>query len=154
MQKALLNATYVSLLVRLWVEIINQSRLMSWKLSASLWGCELKWQLCKSHRTALFVSLLVRLWVEIQLWMYWKRSLCQPPCEAVSWNRGGDTHANRYYVSLLVRLWVEIIATFYLWQKESVSLLVRLWVEILLILSKYDGQLRQPPCEAVSWNLQ
>ena len=78
----------VSLLVRLWVEMFSMGIVLLLRLlSASLWGCELKWQ---SHCLRLFqhaVSLLVRLWVEISRLMKFSRMLV---------------------VSLLVRLWVEI----------------------------------------------
>ena len=99
----------VSLLVRLWVEMFSMGIVLLLRLlSASLWGCELKWQ---SHCLRLFqhaVSLLVRLWVEISRLMKFSRMLVvsllvrlwveiliflqfawlpgQPPCEAVSWN--------------------------------------------------------------------
>ena len=63
--------------------------------------------------------------------MYWKRSLCQPPCEAVSWNESRRAGAVHYDVSLLVRLWVEMWGICYR----------RQWVSC------------QPPCEAVSWNV-
>ena len=53
-----------------------------------------------------------------------------------------------------MRLWVEILLCRTLFLVFSVSLLVRLWVEMLpgwQILCTY---LRQPPCEAVSWNVR
>ena len=128
--KKLLN---VSLFVRLWVEIVllfNKKSLVS---SASSWGCELKW-LKKGQRTGLWiVSLFVRLWVEMH-----KNTSIKP----------------YKYVSLFVRLWVEInIGNLCLntgscqplreavsWNTRSnfcygwriVSLFVRLWVEILM----------------------
>ena len=62
--------TFVSLLVRLWVEMLMYLLSFSHTLmSASLWGCELKcsqWVLCCSC------------------------AYCQPPCEAVSWNIPAD----------------------------------------------------------------
>ena len=59
------NDLFVSLLVRLWVEIL----------------CKLRLKFLES------VSLLVRLWVEIadRMWIF-RRRRSQPPCEAVSWN--------------------------------------------------------------------
>ena len=99
----------VSLLVRLWVEIkLIELRLLiasrqppceavSWNYwnstrcfnilpSASLWGCELKYN-CS------VVNLLL---------------ISQPPCEAVSWNVFQWCQHGWVCVSLLVRLWVEI----------------------------------------------
>ena len=59
------NRKYVSLLVRLWVEILGQRR----------------------GKKVQSVSLLVRLWVEILEHRRWYRGQSsQPPCEAVSWN--------------------------------------------------------------------
>ena len=125
------------------------------RTSASLWGCELKSLLLK----CCFLS-----------------RCCQPPCEAVSWN---NNIINNFLpptcVSLLVRLWVEID-----WDSRksphiAVSLLVRLWVEIdpvsfqdlgttsaslwgCELKCQYLGvstpDARQPPCEAVSWNVR
>ena len=146
----------VSLLVRLWVEMLcGVSWLPSHQRSASLWGCELKSLLLK----CCFLS-----------------RCCQPPCEAVSWN---NNIINNFLpptcVSLLVRLWVEID-----WDSRksphiAVSLLVRLWVEIdpvsfqdlgttsaslwgCELKCQYLGvstpDARQPPCEAVSWNVR
>ena len=86
-----------------------------------------KWYLCLSG-----VSLLVRLWVEIPT-MLWK--------------------PETILVSLLVRLWVEMIQNVQSCSETVVSLLVRLWVEILLLVLFHFHMLRQPPCEAVSWNI-
>ena len=124
--------TTVSLLVRLWVEMSLHGKSFPSKLSASLWGCELKLEYIHVHVAAdtgqppceavswndisvlfLFfdsVSLLVRLWVE----MHDKPKLSesqgsQPPCEAVSWNAKAITKAQNDNVSLLVRLWVEMM---------------------------------------------
>ena len=59
------NRCIVSLLVRLWVEIIRVDAMKTeTKPSASLWGCELKYS--GIYQTAIHE--------------------CQPPCEAVSWN--------------------------------------------------------------------
>ena len=61
----LIPALLVSLLVRLWVEMQTCVVLTHRTLSASLWGCELKSQYTHTTTTV----------------------YCQPPCEAVSWNR-------------------------------------------------------------------
>ena len=166
----------VSLLVRLWVEIL----------------------ILEVLSTMLDVSLLVRLWVEIWLSenryphihsqppceaVSWNTNIArsaswgvrQPPCEAVSWNAyQNDLQSQNKKVSLLVRLWVEIsmkdIASLLiivsllvrLWVEiivkvignylALVSLLVRLWVEIPMCVDDYIREECQPPCEAVSWN--
>ena len=123
----------VSLLVRLWVEILSLPCAPIVWPSASLWGCELKYERYYNSITGKKVSLLVRLWVEIHLKVLymviqlsaslWGCELkyilgCvagyviigQPPCEAVSWN----VHHGRT-------------------QNKHVC---------------------QPPCEAVSWNIK
>ena len=126
-----LSRMNVSLLVRLWVEILMLSLLYMEHWSASLWGCELKCFRGTERRS---------------IWS-------QPPCEAVSWNAIPFTKSCPHRVSLLVRLWVEIF------QKCSspgiiiVSLLVRLWVEMLINTAGCVWRTRQPPCEAVSWNI-
>ena len=78
-------------------------------LSASLWGCELKYISGDTIFSGFVVSLLVRLWVEIGVCI---------------------TAKNVCYVSLLVRLWVEIQLSSKHLKFAWVSLLVRLWVEI------------------------
>ena len=80
-------------------------------VSASLWGCELKF----SGECGL---------------QHGRDS--QPPCEAVSWNEHYN-HVSLFeiVVSLLVRLWVEILRSKLTTITGLVSLLVRLWVEIL-----------------------
>ena len=143
--------------------------------SASLWGCELKCSRSRLHilhysqppceavswnpflglnLTSAEVSLLVRLWVEMHMPLI---------------------HSSCNLVSLLVRLWVEMIPLLShgrsgksasLWGcelklswavkkglVETVSLLVRLWVEICRIHWRNRSDHRQPPCEAVSWNI-
>ena len=142
-------------------------------LSASLWGCELKY----------------KIYYPTEFWYG------QPPCEAVSWNdcinnitsiscvsllvrlwvemHGVHSQKRRLTVSLLVRLWVEIHTKSYMEALQFVSLLVRLWVEISVspkhhfhsmsaslwgceLKCKKVGikmaEISQPPCEAVSWN--
>ena len=102
-------APFVSLLVRLWVEMLSRRQMNGSRPSASLWGCELKFScwllllirhtvsllvrlwveisLCPLASRIRSVSLLVRLWVEISsLWVFRLLSDRQPPCEAVSWN--------------------------------------------------------------------
>ena len=143
----------VSLLVRLWVEIFVLPQ--SWNaflsaslwgcelkytreiyydndgLSASLWGCELKFKSLVAQIAVGEVSLLVRLWVEMLLSRCLRQMLVrQPPCEAVSWNVYDATRCR----------WCdgqppcEAVS----WNMgESTSA----WTS--------DGQ---PPCEAVSWN--
>ena len=165
----------VSLLVRLWVEILMSRWKMPLIPSASLWGCELKWDL------RVMVLTLLR----------------QPPCEAVSWNSsrtGGLASArqsaslwgcelkylfyvnrfSRIPVSLLVRLWVEmkkkgdrsyqISSSASLWgcelkckglyQRINGIRSASLWGCELkyFYCSMYKIKDRQPPCEAVSWN--
>ena len=76
----------------------------------------------------------------------------QPPCEAVSWNACRRSMIQLNLVSLLVRLWVEMYRNSYRLHLETVSLLVRLWVEITVNRSFENSGICQPPCEAVSWN--
>ena len=108
-------------------------------MSASLWGCELKWYTRKCYKTV---------------------QCRQPPCEAVSWNIedrvqyiNEPTSASLWgcelkyigsgewivflSVSLLVRLWVEITKIDPALIQSAVSLLVRLWVEITLNAQRY-----------------
>ena len=59
------TACAVSLLVRLWVEMLHVLRRDFQLPSASLWGCELKCFLRMGKQ---------------------RLGQCQPPCEAVSWN--------------------------------------------------------------------
>ena len=123
---------YVSLLVRLWVEMATP--LLSRKTSissASLWGCELKYQMSGSGSN-------------------FNR---QPPCEAVSWNFNPPVHSIRHQVSLLVRLWVEMLSGI---ARYRLGLSASLWGCEL----KFDclfaelPLISQPPCEAVSWNIR
>ena len=145
---------FVSLLVRLWVEMSRcSSKASSIFLSASLWGCELKWKYyvsicCYSRQPPCeavswnmsslefnmigVVSLLVRLWVEM-----YKRNNYFALCMSASlWGcelkclRGNDL-VTPVSVSLLVRLWVEMSRSYSYFLNSFVSLLVRLWVEII-----------------------
>ena len=146
--------------------------------SASLWGCELKWGKRATVRIRFQVSLLVRLWVEIcnaflarrkkgvsllvRLWVEMvplknsrSRIYCQPPCEAVSWNMTEYWKAiKEFYVSLLVRLWVEINVADIMQSTDIPS--ASLWgCELKFNTRPYSAKFkgRQPPCEAVSWNM-
>ena len=100
-------------------------------LSASSWGCELKYNPAYNIGMPSSVSLLVRLWVEMEL---------------------KSRRTNRQMVSLLVRLWVEMPRlSRNFWTdncqppREAVSWNCSpLWQGHWL--------LRQPPREAVSWN--
>ena len=121
----------VSLLVRLWVEIVKKlkdvdSALVS--LLVRLWVEILNYL---EHITEQWVSLLVRLWVEIHIWHgVCRRNRGQPPCEAVSWN--------------MTEYW-KAIKEFCQPPCEAVS-----WNLLELLI---DGRCPcQPPCEAVSWN--
>ena len=125
------NHSFVSLLVRLWVEISKNSHIDTPFTSASLWGCELKYNL---YHGCCLDDLSASLWgceLKCQSWHHkchpvprqppceavswntgwWSASggsLCQPPCEAVSWNISVHNNTHLLTVSLLVRLWVEI----------------------------------------------
>ena len=166
----------VSLLVRLWVEIIRspcQFVPLFVSLLVRLWV-----EISISYSSLLLcaVSLLVRLWVEIplsirktsvsssaSLWgceLKYTRScpdrflIGQPPCEAVSWNSLWSGYC--YCADRSASLWgCELKSCYYLIEaaKEMVSLLVRLWVEILLHFFQDLPGHCQPTCEAVSWNL-
>ena len=146
---------YVSLLVRLWVEIfilLNNNYLT---LSASSWGCELKCQILALETG------IIR----------------QPPREAVSWNEnytGKGIAKTESASSWGCELKFHEGDTIHRW--NVVSLLVRLWVEIscrprnyfiLTSASSWGCELKyirtlpanrffycQPPREAVSWNVR
>ena len=143
--------------------------------SASLWGCELKywkWKIIKPYRCQPPCEAVS--W-NIHVDIYLCCPYSQPPCEAVSWNTTLLATCNPFTVSLLVRLWVEMFDYWNIFRLRKVSLLVRLWVEILRTsesLHQYIVSLlvrlwveillptalksavrRQPPCEAVSWNI-
>ena len=147
-----LQSVNVSLLVRLWVEIVPARLCWSHWKSASLWGCELKY--VKNLTTRVMPG--------------------QPPCEAVSWNfllKKGSWQTAQ--VSLLVRLWVEITLMKHkktetgsasLWGCELKCFRNRYLTTSVLSASLWGCELkckkkvvyrligRQPPCEAVSWN--
>ena len=144
----------VSLLVRLWVEMPVPVGEPVWCMSASSWGCELKFLQENALEGAISVSLLVRLWVEM-VWTRGERNenIRQPPREAVSWNVFHKSSSNLYNVSLLVRLWVEILPhSPSSWDTVSASS----WgceLKYSPFPSNIPGS-RQPPREAVSWNIQ
>ena len=79
--------------------------------------------------------------------------MCQPPCEAVSWNNFLPV----VYINISRQPPCEAVS----WNKLNVlcsvrwtvSLLVRLWVEISIHQFIAYAISRQPPCEAVSWNV-
>ena len=102
--------SFVSLFVRLWVEICSSSSICMKFSSASSWGCELKSIYGALLETESLVSLFVRLWVE----MY----------QTINFDYLSE-------VSLFVRLWVEIRIMEQLLIGVIVSLFVRLWVEML-----------------------
>ena len=122
---------FVSLLVRLWVEIHCICRRFH-----RIWSqppCE-----AVSWNTIMIIARLLKSgqppceavsW-NVYLSRYIKSIERQPPCEAVSWNIVLKERRFSYGVSLLVRLWVEI------WRNNG---------------NIYGGDC-QPPCEAVSWN--
>ena len=168
-----LSEIAVSLLVRLWVEMYHANGNSSSIPSASLWGCELKYNYLKTGTLSFTVSLLVRLWVEMlssiqnspfkasaSLWGCELKYSClsekhlqygQPPCEAVSWNN--MTGVNPLWLTCQPPCeavsW-NVHGKYRPHSAQSASL----WgcelkymrrVLTLTILS-------QPPCEAVSWN--
>ena len=103
-----------------------------WKTwSASLWGCELK-SLYQMYNWIINPS--ASLWgCELKYFKLRKQviTFSQPPCEAVSWNiLNHPCRGRALRVSLLVRLWVEILSVLLYVYKVNVSLLVRLWVEM------------------------
>ena len=83
------NHSFVSLLVRLWVEISKNSHIDTPFTSASLWGCELKYNL---YHGCCLDDLSASLWgceLKCQSWHHKCHPVPrQPPCEAVSWNTG------------------------------------------------------------------
>ena len=78
---------FVSLFVRLWVEILMFGYSAPAHVSASSWGCELKYPSAVCGQPGDSVSLFVRLWVEIcSSYLSEDLPCCQPLREAVSWN--------------------------------------------------------------------
>ena len=101
------------------------------------------------------VSLLVRLWVEIDVFVIrLQLAWCQPPCEAVSWNRY-ETRVE-WVAWKSASLWgCELKFTvFYNLSVHSWS--ASLWgceLKFQKVRNGVAGVKSQPPCEAVSWNV-
>ena len=144
----------VSLLVRLWVEIFLPSTFPQFKhRSASLWGCELKYTKYFGDVVPETVSLLVRLWVEIFRTLNASNSFSSASlwgCELKCYESDGIRSENRQPPCEAVSWNWKDQGT--VWRKSGVSLLVRLWVEIKRTVKDRSRSMRQPPCEAVSWN--
>ena len=146
-------------------------------MSASLWGCELKWIPSSNHRQTgkgqppceavswntsnphTYAWWSGQPPCEAVSWnvksiIYFTSCNRQPPCEAVSWN----THLISPVQKVVRQPPCEAVS----WNVQydckddhhgEVSLLVRLWVEIHHEQIWYSCCNRQPPpCEAVSWN--
>ena len=118
--------------MRLWVEMTVGRTRRKRQTSASLWGCELKYDWMDQAKRDAAVSLFMRLWVEILNAITGRRERsCQPLYEAVSWNAiNCNPFMAAQYVSLFMRLWVEMF-----WKAYK----------------NYKGT-GQPLYEAVSWN--
>ena len=165
----------VSLLVRLWVEMWSGRSNLPLILSASLWGCELKYpdlpENCYAEKSASLWGCELKLkrsglyWIFHQsasLWgcelkYFWHmavklRRCCQPPCEAVSWNIFVIAFCNQVQSQPPCEAVSWNISCMEKIHEENVSLLVRLWVEIFILFIKLFKTTGQPPCEAVSWN--
>ena len=166
----------VSLFVRLWVEICPASWYLFWSLSASSWGCELKFHFPKVYdssqnrqplREAVSwninisffshydtVSLFVRLWVEISFGLYATLNTTVSLFVRL-WVEISVSFPRSFAcsVSLFVRLWVEMLSLHPAPARASVSLFVRLWVEIGLCQGFRLLVYSQPLREAVSWNI-
>ena len=166
---------FVSLLVRLWVEIYVEIQPYKIDKSASLWGCELK---CKRQKSKCAIPQSASLWgCELKCKIQRNRSLehasaslwgCelkyknmkgeymdelrQPPCEAVSWNNRicKIQECNLGQPPCEAVSWN--IMSFASVPFGVVSLLVRLWVEMNRFKGYGLNRSGQPPCEAVSWN--
>ena len=144
-------------------------------MSASLWGCELKFLRKKGGLQAEWSASLWGCELKSSQNTAKSQEFGQPPCEAVSWNCWDIYKATpdipsaslwgcelKYYEndgfgSLDSQPPCEAVS----WNIDSdrvlvesaVSLLVRLWVEIEHLQPWCMCFSRQPPCEAVSWNL-
>ena len=162
--------------MRLWVEILRLFHLYHYIPSASLWGCELKYTAYITPVASYWSASLWGCELKYNVIILIIQHLCQPPCEAVSWN-------NLFYCFhglplLSASLWGCELKYFFHSQTALfpyVSLLVRLWVEIEMEIIFRDGSTTsaslwgcelkyffksficffcsQPPCEAVSWNI-
>ena len=121
----------VSLLVRLWVEIDTPSIIFSPGFpSASLWGCELKFQINLEN---ILCQMSASLWGCELKFLSGSKTLTgwrQPPCEAVSWNL------------LLLFQVPDFLQSASLWGCE---------LKYIVASSRLLSWC-QPPCEAVSWN--
>ena len=98
----------VSLFVRLWVEMKTQWYGRSKVVSASSWGCELKYYVLIPP---VLQSASASSWgCELKCVSCLRRTICtrQPLREAVSWNVFIIILVRPVTVSLFVRLWVEI----------------------------------------------
>ena len=148
-----MTCTWVSLLVRLWVEMTTQRNVIhglkcqppreavSWNKGDPKAEVE---KMCQPPREAVSwneqalgnegrkptsaSSWGCELKYAYESRQTWRSS--QPPREAVSWNDVAGSYVVGIVVSLLVRLWVEMSRISCRQHKEIVSLLVRLWVEI------------------------
>ena len=165
----------VSLFVRLWVEMKTQWYGRSKVVSASSWGCELKYYVLIPP---VLQSASASSWgCELKSWCSCCHLACrsQPLREAVSWNNGGKIQYVRYPMSasswgcelkypgsVLGELEAgQPLRKAVSWNKKHdnyyvagpvVSLFVRLWVEIWHATPYTLRQDRQPLREAVSWN--
>ena len=139
--------------MRLWVEMQQKQPDHWYSLSASSWGCELKYKIHRCIRHATAVSLFVRLWVEILSDSEIPRGqVSQPLREAVSWNIE-ITYDITEWISQPLREAVSwnsqscriISSVFRQPLREAVS-----WNEIKV--NEINGDYCQPLREAVSWN--
>ena len=144
----------VSLLVRLWIEMpARTGRVPTGPLSASLWGCELKYGTKKKNGSGTQSASLWGCELKYIVCINSGGIQCQPPCEAVNWNFFTPSSlALSRMVSLLVRLWIEMYRYFFQSVEgcrqppcEAVN-----WNNISHDYTSYAS--RQPPCEAVNWN--
>ena len=143
-------------------------------MSASLWGCELKWIFPATFRRGSSQPPCEAVSWNVEDSVIDISGGCQPPCEAVSWNFAVAVESVSMIVSLLVRLWVEI---FFLYSSQFAHGSASLWgCELKWAIngqichgwrsaSLWGCELKcrpfplipapfpcQPPCEAVSWN--
>ena len=124
-------------------------------VSASLWGCELKFQNRPHAPSGERVSLLVRLWVEIKLLLPLLTASLSASlwgCELKYWLIPEGICARS--VSLLVRLWVEIPLWRSHWHNSWSASLWGCELKFRITFHNIRQTDRQPPCEAVSWNIQ
>ena len=145
----------VSLLVRLWVEMSNTGRYDIINLVSLLVRLWVEMSNTGRYDIINLVSLLVRLWVEM--------SPCgqpytplngQPPCEAVSWNvRTSWTFPGG---SLSASLWGCELKYHQKYLINGMDTSASLWGCELKFCYFFPGHslLSQPPCEAVSWNAE